>query len=77
MPSPKPPRLVFAFSGTRSEFEAFLEALDVYALTIDDEETEWQITASMSRHPAGKGLPSEADLFCRRCIGWCSCGVGR
>jgi hypothetical protein len=60
---PPLPRLVLGFTGKLDEFQLFLEALasDHYPIVMDDEETEWLITASIARHPAGKGLRAGDD----------------
>lgn len=63
---PADPRRVLSFTGTRCEFLLWLEAMvdlqDVAGVPpefvpLDAGETyEWELTASISRHPAGKGL---------------------
>lgn len=55
-------RAVLFFSGTSQELRAFLAQIDL--LTRDDA-YEWELTASMSRHPAGKRLRT-VDAPCDR-----------
>lgn len=64
----KPGRRILSFTGTRREFLLWLEAMvdlqDVAGVPpefvpLDAGQTyEWELTASIARHPAGKGLRS-------------------
>jgi hypothetical protein len=55
-----PPRRVLSFTGTRADFLDYLNGLPhsgTWRRMVDAYETyEWEITASIVRHPAGKGL---------------------
>lgn len=46
-------RVVMRFEGTSREFRAWLNQLSTL---VDDEAYQWELTASIARHPAGKGL---------------------
>lgn len=52
-------RRVMTFRGTITELLTYLASVDftaVLAAKSDPDVYEWNLTASMSRHPAGKGL---------------------
>lgn len=54
-----PRRRVLAFRGTRRQFLTYLAGLvpaDLYRDGPLDEEYDWELTCSIARHPAGKGL---------------------
>lgn len=56
------------FRGTISEFLIYLGShagASGFTDLADPAEYEWELTASISRHPAGKGLLSEADAIRR------------
>lgn len=58
-PDPAPPRRVLTFTGTRQSFLAYLVSARFLAEFLsepDDELRDWELTASIARHPAGKGL---------------------
>lgn len=56
------PRRVLAFTGTRHQFVEWLRGLHLVPADLWvsgdplDELFEWELTASIARHPAGKGL---------------------
>lgn len=47
-------RVALFFSGTSQDFRSWLEHLS--ALVGPEDVYEWDLTASIARHPAGKGL---------------------
>lgn len=52
-------RRVLTFTGTRSAFLRYLVStrfLTEFLAEPDEELREWELTASIARHPAGKGL---------------------
>ena len=67
---PATPRRVLSFTGTRAEFLRFLSAslapggpphgMCWSELAATDRDVyEWQLTGSIARHPAGKGLRAD------------------
>lgn len=53
------PRRVLAFTGTRQAFLRYLVSsrfLAEFLAEPDDEQRDWELTASIARHPAGKAL---------------------
>lgn len=53
------PRRVLSFTGTLSEFYDYLDAFRWTTANLGgtgDDAFEWDLTASVARHPAGKGL---------------------
>jgi hypothetical protein len=51
-------KVVLFFRGTSRELRAWLAEI---SLLTSDDAYEWDLTASISRHPAGKGLGTPAD----------------
>lgn len=68
MSDPKKRQVLMFFSGTASELRHWLNQLSTL---VDDEAYEWELTASIARHPSGK------RLICGECSGDpCVCGYG-
>lgn len=62
------PIRILTFTGTRAEFFHYLDSDEftdtfVASASVADEAYEWEVTAAISRHPAGKKLGRDPKLY--------------